>query len=81
MSHLPCHSLNTLLAVLTLQIQFHGSNLKTLHDKISPRILPEEFGGEAGPMDNVSLVAAMLKKEHDFRGDFIHLAVSRLMFY
>ncbi|XP_055944742.1 retinaldehyde-binding protein 1-like [Argiope bruennichi] len=37
---------------LMKRIFFHGSNLKSLHKHIPPSILPEELGGEIGPLSS-----------------------------
>ncbi|XP_077483107.1 alpha-tocopherol transfer protein-like isoform X3 [Amblyomma americanum] len=33
------------------QIHFHGTDYKNLHEEIPPTMLPEEYGGEAAPLD------------------------------
>ena len=42
------------------QIFIHGEDLKSLHQQISPTILPEEFGGQLGPFDNSCWHASIL---------------------
>ncbi|TRY72381.1 hypothetical protein TCAL_04745 [Tigriopus californicus] len=49
------------------RIKFHGSNMESLHDSISPSVLPLEFGGQAGPMDNSKLVDTLLEHEAFFQ--------------
>lgn len=48
------------------RIHFHGSNLKSLHKHIPPEILPEELGGELGPMDSTEFRHQVLNREADF---------------
>ncbi len=50
------------------QILFHGSNLATLHEKLSPSILPQEFGGDCGPMSNDAIVSVLQMNEQLFKG-------------
>ncbi|XP_077483106.1 alpha-tocopherol transfer protein-like isoform X2 [Amblyomma americanum] len=36
---------------LAERIHFHGTDYKNLHEEIPPTMLPEEYGGEAAPLD------------------------------
>ena len=61
------------------QIQFHGSDLSLLHESLSPTILPEEFGGDLGPINNDRMVKAMMDCEEMFKGEFSF--ISREFFF
>ncbi|KAG0418868.1 hypothetical protein HPB47_004520 [Ixodes persulcatus] len=50
-------------------IMFHGSDMSSLHEHISPEVLPQEYGGGGGHMDNQDFVAALLESEESFRRD------------
>lgn len=36
---------------LTERIHFHGTDFKNLHKDMPPTMLPEEYGGQAPPLD------------------------------
>lgn len=40
--------LNSILTYELLQLFVHGSNLESLYEHVPKRLLPEEYGGEAG---------------------------------
>ena len=44
---------------------FHNS-VEDLHKHVSPKILPGEYGGEAGPFSNKDIHAAVMKHEKYF---------------
>jgi len=48
-------------------INFHGSNLSSLHAMIPKACLPEDLGGEAGEFDNRACVKACLDKEEYYK--------------
>ncbi|KAM7305419.1 alpha-tocopherol transfer protein-like [Ixodes scapularis] len=54
---------------LQTRIMFHGSDMSSLHEHISPEVLPQEYGGGGGHMDNQDFVAALLEGEESFRRD------------
>ena len=42
-----------IIVVINVQIKFHGTDFKDLHaNHIAPEHLPEEAGGNTGPMSN-----------------------------
>lgn len=48
------------------RIFLHGNNFGALHEHVDASILPEEFGGEAGKLDNQPFVHEMLSIDQDF---------------
>ncbi|KAK3887464.1 hypothetical protein Pcinc_008433 [Petrolisthes cinctipes] len=52
------------------RLHFHGEDLSSLHQHVPPQHLPQELGGEAGPMDNSTLVQNLRKHEDYFREHF-----------
>jgi len=51
------------------RIHFHGSDYESLYDYLPPSILPEEYGGDRGPMDNSSFVKRLLENDALFKSD------------
>lgn len=54
---------------LQQRIHFHGCDTASLHKFVPPEILPEEYGGFSGPMDNSAFVARMYKNDEVFKKD------------
>ncbi|XP_077519341.1 alpha-tocopherol transfer protein-like isoform X3 [Amblyomma americanum] len=54
---------------LQQRIHFHGCDTASLHKFIPAEILPEEYGGFAGPMDNSEFVARMYRNDEVFKRD------------
>jgi len=50
------------------RIQFHGSDLTSLHKHISPSILPREYGGDQPSFNNANMVTELNKLEEYFIG-------------
>ena len=51
-----------------VQLHGRGTDWKALHEEIgSAEILPEEFGGTAGPMDNLNYLNALLSASDYFQ--------------
>jgi len=49
-------------------IVFHGNNLQSLHEEVSPEMLPKDLGGTAGDqLDNRAAVEAVKKLDDYFR--------------
>ncbi|OQR71174.1 alpha-tocopherol transfer protein-like [Tropilaelaps mercedesae] len=51
------------------RLHVHGTNIAALHEHICPSILPEEYGGEAGPFETDHWTSQMYKL-HDTLVDF-----------
>lgn len=51
------------------RIYFHGEDMSSLHQHISPDVLPKEYGGTQGDFDNRDFVAAMEENEELFKRD------------
>ncbi|OQR69429.1 alpha-tocopherol transfer protein-like [Tropilaelaps mercedesae] len=49
------------------RIHLHGSDLKSLHEHIDPEILPEEYGGQAGPFSNEWICQQLYQRDEEFR--------------
>lgn len=54
---------------LQQRIHFHGCDLSSLHQFIPAEILPEEYGGFTGPMDNTDFVARLCRNDELFKKD------------
>lgn len=54
---------------LQQRIHFHGCNPASLHKFVPAEILPEEYGGFGGPMDNSEFVARMCRNDEVFKND------------
>lgn len=54
---------------LQKRIHFHGCDVSSLHEFIPAEILPEEYGGFAGPMDNSDFVDRLYKNDDRFKED------------
>lgn len=56
-------------------MHFHTSGYESLHEFISPEILPEEYGGSGGPiskfyqmnLDNMELVKDYIKNDDNWK--------------
>ncbi|GFY64679.1 alpha-tocopherol transfer protein-like [Trichonephila inaurata madagascariensis] len=48
------------------RIHFHGDDLKSLHQYISPSVLPSEFGGTQGTFQNENFYKSLLDSEEEF---------------
>ncbi|KFM80787.1 Alpha-tocopherol transfer protein-like protein, partial [Stegodyphus mimosarum] len=49
------------------RVFFHGSNLQGLHKYVTPEVLPEELGGNLGPVDNTEFLKFALNQESLFK--------------
>lgn len=58
------------------QFFLHGSDLRSLHHNLPPRILPEEYGGTAGKLDISTWNELLLASEDDFMYDVSQLPLS-----
>jgi len=47
-------------------IVFHGNDLQSLHQEVSPELLPEDLGG-SGELDNTAAVAAAKNLDEYFK--------------
>ncbi|CAN8026941.1 unnamed protein product [Ixodes persulcatus] len=54
---------------LQQRIHFHGCDMSSLHQFIPAEILPEEYGGFNGPMDNSDFVARLYRNDELFKKD------------
>ncbi|KAK9404762.1 alpha-tocopherol transfer protein-like [Crotalus adamanteus] len=54
----------------------HGSDLRSFHHNLPPRILPEEYGGTAGKLDISTWNELLLASEDDFMYDVSQLPLS-----
>ncbi|CAN7998723.1 unnamed protein product [Ixodes hexagonus] len=54
---------------LQQRIHFHGCDMSSLHQFIPAEILPEEYGGFNGPMDNTDFVARLYRNDELFKKD------------
>lgn len=48
------------------RIYFHGDNLESLHQYVSPNVLPREFGGTQGTFENENFYKSLLDSEEEF---------------
>ncbi|GFT00224.1 alpha-tocopherol transfer protein-like [Nephila pilipes] len=48
------------------RIHFHGDNLTSLHQYISPNVLPSEFGGTQGTFHNENFYKSLLDSDEEF---------------
>lgn len=53
-------------AKLAARFQFHGSNFDKLHEQISPKVLPEEYGGQGPPLDFEAFWKRLGEQEQEF---------------
>lgn len=56
-----------LKAKIVKRIHLHGSDVTSLHKHIDPEILPEEYGGKAGPFSNEWICNELYAKDDEFR--------------
>ncbi|XP_022654023.1 clavesin-2-like isoform X5 [Varroa jacobsoni] len=49
------------------RIHLHGSDMTSLHEHIDPEILPEEYGGQAGPFNNDWICQQLYQRDEEFR--------------
>ncbi|XP_077561950.1 clavesin-1-like isoform X2 [Haemaphysalis longicornis] len=49
-----------------IQFQFHGTNFERLHEEISPKVLPEEYGGQGTPLDFEAFWRRLGEQEQEF---------------
>lgn len=48
------------------RVYLHGSNVESLHKHICPSILPEEYGGKAGPFDWSWITGELYARNEEF---------------
>ncbi|XP_070394238.1 clavesin-2-like isoform X1 [Dermacentor albipictus] len=53
-------------AKLAERIRFHGDNFEKLHEEISPKTLPEEYGGQGPPIDHDAFWKRLDAESKDF---------------
>lgn len=53
-------------AKLAGRFQFHGTNFEKLHEEISPKVLPEEYGGQGPPLDFEAFWRRLGEQEQEF---------------
>lgn len=53
-------------AKLAERFRFHGENFEKLHEEISPKTLPEEYGGQGPPVDHDAFWKLVDAEEKDF---------------
>ncbi|XP_077561949.1 alpha-tocopherol transfer protein-like isoform X1 [Haemaphysalis longicornis] len=53
-------------AKLAGRFQFHGTNFERLHEEISPKVLPEEYGGQGTPLDFEAFWRRLGEQEQEF---------------
>ena len=57
------------------QLHFHGENVHELSNHVHRDILPEELGGNAGPVQNADVFKVLCEQEDYFKGKVHHLLV------
>ena len=65
-SSIVCRFLSTKLHE---RIHFHGHDYSSLHKHIPAAVLPAEYGGDLGPMDNSEFFKTMLSHDEQFKND------------
>lgn len=53
-------------AKLAGRFRFHGANFDKLHEEISPKVLPEEYGGQGPPLSFDAFWNRMAEQEQEF---------------
>ncbi|CAL1283641.1 unnamed protein product [Larinioides sclopetarius] len=48
------------------RIHFHGDNMSSLHEHVSPQVLPREYGGIQGTLQTEPFYASLLDSESEF---------------
>ena len=56
-----------LKAKIVKRIHLHGSNMESLHRHVDPEVLPNEYGGKAGPFSNTWIREQLYARDEEFR--------------
>ena len=62
------HLINNWKFLKTFQVFFHGGSIGSLHDQIAPDLLPDEYGGSKGSLQEM-LFFKVVPKNHENKFD------------